>query len=75
MENYKLHPIAALVFAIVIPLVLIATVVGLHIFCWKPWAWLFIPGIVALTYFAAEPVVVLEKKLIARAKREDVEQE
>ena len=72
MTKYKLHPIAALVLAILLALVLVGTFVGLCIYCWKPWAWLLIPGIIALAGFAVPTVVALEKKLIARAKREDV---
>lgn len=73
MENYRLHPIAALVFAIVLPLLLVATVAVAIWYCAKPWAWLLIPGIIALAGFAVPSVVALEKKLIARAKREDVD--
>lgn len=73
MENYRLHPVAALVFAIVLPLLLVATVAVAIWYCAKPWAWLLIPGIIALTGFAVPAVVELEKKLIARAKREDVD--
>lgn len=73
MENYRLHPIAALVFAILLPLFLVATLVVAIWYCAKPWAWLLIPGLVALGGFAAPAVIALEKKLIARAKREDVE--
>ena len=73
MENYRLHPIAALVFAILLPLFLVATLVVAIWYCAKPWAWLLIPGLVALGVFAAPAVIALEKKLIARAKREDVE--
>lgn len=73
MENYKLHPIAALVFAIVIPLLLAATVAVAIWYCAKPWAWLLIPGIVALTGFSVPSVLDIEKKLIARFKGEDIE--
>lgn len=71
MSKYKLHPIAALVLAILLALVLVGTFVGLCIYCWKPWAWLLIPGTVGLVFFAAKPAIYLIKQLIAIFKGEE----
>ena len=57
MTKYKLHPIAALVLAILLALVLVGTFVGLCIYCWKPWKWLLIPGLCGVILFAFRPAL------------------
>lgn len=66
MANYRLHPIAGMILGILLALILVGSFVGICIVCWKPWIWLFIPGLCGLTAFAAKPAYLLVKDLIEK---------